>query len=89
MTVTLDKRVDDFIATKRQLFIDGRWVDSASGRTFETPNPATGETLATVAEGDAEDIDRAVRAARTAFEDGPWGRMTPSDGDGSSGGSAT
>jgi phenylacetaldehyde dehydrogenase len=79
MTVTLDKRVDDFIATKRQLFIDGRWVDSASGRTFETPNPATGETLATVAEGDAQDIDRAVRAARKAFEDGPWGRMTPSD----------
>jgi len=79
MTVTLDKRVDDFIATKRQLFIDGRWVDAASGRTFTTPNPATGETLATVAEGDAEDIDRAVKAARRAFEDGPWGRMTPSD----------
>src|SRR5580658_7952423 len=79
MTVTLDKRVDDFIATKRQLFIDGRWVDSASGRTFETPNPATGETLATVAEGDAEDINRAVVAARRAFEDGPWSRMTPSD----------
>jgi len=79
MSITLDKRVDDFIATKRQLFIGGRWVDSASGRTFETPNPATGETLATVAEGDAEDIDRAVRAARRAFEEGPWGRMTPSD----------
>ena len=47
--------------------------------TFETPNPATGDTLATVAEGDAEDINRAVRAARRAFEDGPWGRMTPSE----------
>jgi phenylacetaldehyde dehydrogenase len=79
MTVTLDKRVDDFIATKRQLFIDGQFVDAASGRTFETPNPATGETLATVAEGDAEDIDRAVRAARRAFDDGPWSRMTPSE----------
>jgi phenylacetaldehyde dehydrogenase len=79
MTVTLDKRVDDFITTKRQLFIDGRWVDAASGKTFETPNPASGETLATVAEGDAEDIDRAVRAARKAFEDGPWSSMTPSD----------
>ncbi|HXQ59628.1 MAG TPA: aldehyde dehydrogenase family protein [Acidimicrobiales bacterium] len=79
MTVTLDKRVDDFIGTKRQLFIDGRWVDAAAGRTFETPNPATGERLATVAEGDAEDIDRAVTAARRAFEDGPWSRMTPSD----------
>ena len=63
MTTTLDKRVDDFIATERKLFIDGRWVDAASGRTFVTPNPATGDTLATVAEGDAEDVDRAVRAA--------------------------
>jgi phenylacetaldehyde dehydrogenase len=79
MTVTLDKRVDDFIGTDRKLFIDGDWVDAASGRTFTTPNPATGETLATVAEGDAEDIDRAVRAARRAFEEGSWGRMTPSD----------
>jgi phenylacetaldehyde dehydrogenase len=79
MTVTLDKRVDDFIATDRKLFIDGDWVDAASGRTFTTPNPATGELLATVAEGDAEDIERAVRAARRAFEEGPWARMTPSD----------
>jgi len=54
------------------------WADAASGKTFETPNPATGETLARVAEGDAEDIDRAVRAARAAF-DGPWSRMTPSE----------
>jgi phenylacetaldehyde dehydrogenase len=79
MTITLDKRVDDFIATDRKLFIDGEWVDAASGRSFVTPNPATGDTLATVAEGDAEDIDRAVRAARRAFEDGPWAHMTPSD----------
>src|ERR1700689_5726181 len=79
MTVTLDRRVEDFIAVPRQLFINGQWVDAASGRTFDTPNPATGETLATVAEGDAQDINRAVKAARRAFEDGPWGRMTPSE----------
>jgi phenylacetaldehyde dehydrogenase len=79
MAITLDKRVDDFIATERKLFIDGDWVDAASGRTFITPNPATGESLATVAEGDEQDIDRAVRAARRAFEEGPWTRMTPSD----------
>jgi phenylacetaldehyde dehydrogenase len=60
------------------MFIDGQWVDAASGKTFDTPNPATGQTLAKVAEGDAEDINRAVRAARAAF-DGPWGRMTPSE----------
>src|ERR1700678_3715886 len=79
MSITLDKRVDDFIATDRQLFIDGKWVDGASGQTFVTPHPATGDALATVAEGDAEDIERAVRAARRAFEVGPWAHMTPSD----------
>jgi phenylacetaldehyde dehydrogenase len=79
MTVTLDRDVEAFIASPRQLFINGQWCDAASGQTFETPNPATGETLAQIAEGDAEDINRAVRAARRAFEEGPWGRMTPSE----------
>ena len=79
MTVTVDRSVEEFTAAPRKLFINGQWTDAASGRTFETPNPATGETLAHVAEGDAEDINRAVRAARAAFEDGPWRRMTPSD----------
>ena len=79
MTVTLDRSVEAFLRVPRQLFINGQWSDSASGRTFETPNPATGETLARVAEGEAEDIDRAVKAARRAFEDGPWSRMTPSE----------
>lgn len=60
-----------------ELFIDGRWQSAASGRTFATYNPATGEVLAEVAAGDAEDVDRAVRAARRAFE-GPWSRVTPS-----------
>jgi phenylacetaldehyde dehydrogenase len=79
MTVTLDRSVEEFIGTPRQLFINGQWADAASGKTFATPNPATGETLAHIAEGDAEDINRAVRAARRAFEDGPWSRMTPSE----------
>ena len=79
MTVTLDNRVEEFIAAPRQLFINGQWVDAASGKTFETPNPATGDTLARVAEGDAEDINRAVTAARRAFESGPWSRTTPSE----------
>jgi phenylacetaldehyde dehydrogenase len=79
MTVTLDQNVETFIAAPRQMFINGQWTEAASGKTFETPNPATGETLAHIAEGDAEDINRAVRAARAAFEDGPWSRMTPSD----------
>jgi len=79
MTVTLDRNVEDFIATPRQLFINGQWTDAASGKTFDTPDPATGETLARVAEGDAEDVNRAVRAARKAFDEGPWSRMTPSE----------
>jgi phenylacetaldehyde dehydrogenase len=78
MTVTLDRSVEEFIAAPRQLFIDGQWRDAASGKTFDTPNPATGETLARVAEGDAEDINLAVAAARRAFESGPWSKMTPS-----------
>ena len=79
MTVTLDRNVERFVAARRQLFINGQWSNAASGETFETPNPATGETLARVAEGGAEDIDRAVRAARKAFEEGPWSRMTASE----------
>ena len=79
MTVTLDKNVEAFTATPHKLFIDGQWADAASGKTFETPDPATGETLAHIAEGDAEDIGRAVRAARKAFEEGPWSKMTPSE----------
>jgi aldehyde dehydrogenase (NAD+) len=60
----------------KKMLIDGQWVDAASGKRFETLNPATGELLATVAEGDAEDINRAVAAARRAFE-GPWSKMKP------------
>ncbi len=62
-----------------ECFIDGRWVPSASGKTFATINPATEEVLAEVAEGGKEDIDRAVKAARRAFESGPWSRMDACD----------
>ncbi|WP_371420693.1 aldehyde dehydrogenase family protein [Tardiphaga sp.] len=60
----------------KQMLIDGKWVDAKSGKKFETHNPATGELLATVAEGDAGDIDLAVAAARRAFE-GPWSKAKP------------
>src|SRR5919205_4672984 len=63
---------------KYQLLIDGQWVDAESGKTFETPNPATGETLAQVAEGDKADIDKAVQAARRAYE-GKWSKMSARD----------
>src|SRR5262245_677432 len=63
----------------QKMFIGGKWVDSASGKTFTTVNPATGETICNVAEGDKADIDLAVKAARKAFESGPWKKMNPSD----------
>jgi aldehyde dehydrogenase (NAD+) len=62
-----------------ECFIGGRWTPSASGKTFETIDPATEEVIAQVAEGDAEDIDLAVAAARDALENGPWGRMDARD----------
>jgi hypothetical protein len=60
----------------KRMLINGQWVEAASGKTFDTINPATGATLATIAEGDAEDINRAVAAARRAFE-GPWSKFKP------------
>ncbi len=77
--VRIEKVVSGFISVPRKMLIGGVWQDAASGKTFPTYNPATGEVLAWVAEGDREDIDRAVRAARTAFESGPWRKMTPSE----------
>ena len=75
---TLDARVINFIGRTGKILIDGKWSDAASGKTFDTYNPATGEVLARVAAGDHTDIDRAVKAARKAFE-GPWSRMTSSE----------
>jgi len=62
-----------------RLFIDGRWVDAVSGKTFETLNPATGKPLTVVAEGDRADVDLAVRAARRALEQGPYTKMSASE----------
>ena len=62
----------------KKLLIGGEWVDAASGRTFPAVNPSTGEVIAELAEGDAADADRAVAAARAAFE-GPWRRLKPRD----------
>src|SRR5499427_2056157 len=78
-TAQMHNHVQEFVGTPRKMFINHRWVESASGKTFPTYNPATGEVLARVAEGDREDIDRAVKAARAAFETGPWSRLTPSE----------
>ncbi|MET7331183.1 aldehyde dehydrogenase family protein [Nonomuraea sp. NPDC005650] len=72
-------RADAFAGSSHKLLIGGRWVEAAAGETFASVDPATEEVLAEVARGRAEDVGRAVRAARAAFADGsPWRRMTPS-----------
>jgi aldehyde dehydrogenase (NAD+) len=62
-----------------KLLIDGKWVDAASGKTFETVNPATGDVIAKVAEADKADVDKAVIAARRAFETGAWTKVTAAE----------
>ncbi len=69
--------VRQFLSGPKKLFIGGEWVDAASGRTFATHDPANGDKLTDVAYGQAEDVDRAVRAARDAFDNGPWQFMKP------------
>jgi aldehyde dehydrogenase (NAD+) len=66
------------IQKRYELFIGGKFVAPRSGKYFETVNPATEEVLAEVADGDASDVDAAVRAARRAFN-GAWGKMKPSE----------
>lgn len=70
--------VREFLGRPHRLLIGGEWIDSASGKQFTSFDPATGDALVDVAEGDAADIDAAVRAARTAFDEGPWPSMSPS-----------
>jgi len=71
--------VTQFLATAKKMLINGKWVPAASGATFEVTNPATGNVIARVAEGDKADIDVAVQAARRALESGPWATMTASE----------
>jgi len=77
--VPLDAKVSSYVAKARQMLINGKWVAAASGKTFPTYNPATGDVLTQVAEGDREDINRAVDAARAAFDHGPWRKLSPSE----------
>jgi phenylacetaldehyde dehydrogenase len=79
---TLDRqlgRVDDFLNRSHALFIDGAWTDAESGRLIDVVNPATGAPVAKVQTAGADDADRAVGAARTAFDDGPWPRIPPAE----------
>src|SRR5262245_21075918 len=79
-TLELDRRVSKetaaFLSRERKLLINDEWVAAASGKRFPVYNPANGRVLIEVAEADKEDVNRAVRAARAAFDDGPWSKMT-------------
>jgi phenylacetaldehyde dehydrogenase len=78
-TERLHPAVQSFVSHPRKMLINGQWADAQSGKTFSTFNPATGEGMVEVAEGDKADIALAVKAARKAFEQGPWRKMTPSE----------
>ncbi|HEX5000310.1 MAG TPA: aldehyde dehydrogenase family protein [Terriglobia bacterium] len=73
----LSPAVRDFISRTQKLYIDGQWTPSASGKTFDTIDPASEQVICAVAEGDREDVDRAAKAAHKAFYEGEWSRMNP------------
>ncbi len=79
MVTATAERIAPPKVSNRKMLIDGKWVDSVSGKTFATTNPTTGDVICQVAEGDKADVDLAVQAARRALEGKAWGRMGPSE----------
>ncbi len=81
-TIPVDSRITsktaEFFSRQHRMLIDGRFVLAASGKTFPVYNPATGEVVAHVPEAEEEDVNRAVTAARNAFDGGPWSKMSTS-----------
>src|ERR1700733_13851024 len=67
----------NFLRRPKGLLIGGKWIAAKSGKTFETINPANEEVLALVPEGDKADVDEAVKAARKAYEEGKWSKISP------------
>ncbi|CAM3989933.1 aldehyde dehydrogenase family protein [Lederbergia lenta] len=76
VTIEINEKLQKFLQGTKKMYINGDFVESVSGKTFETPNPATGDALATLYEADEQDIDKAVKAARNAFDDGEWSKMS-------------
>lgn len=75
----INPKVESFLKDPKHLFIGGEFVSSSTGKTFETINPATEEVLATISETNAEDVDKAVKAARKAFDEGPWSHLSAAE----------
>lgn len=78
-TLRISSRVQEFLKGTKKLLINGEWVEAASGNTFETLDPSNKKVLAKVSQAGPEDVDRAVKAARQAFENGPWKKMSASE----------
>lgn len=78
-TKAISNKVEKFLSGTKKLFIDGNFVESVSGKTFETYDPANGEVLAHVSEAQTEDVDKAVMAAQKAFDEGPWSKMSAAE----------
>ena len=78
-TATMPRRPTTARKYQTKLLINGQWRDSVSGKTFKTIDPSTEDVITEIAMGDAADIDLAVKAARKAFDDGPWPTMGPSE----------
>ncbi|UOQ94774.1 aldehyde dehydrogenase family protein [Halobacillus shinanisalinarum] len=76
---TLKPKVRAFLEGRKELYINGEFVPSISGKTFNVYNPATEEVFAEVSEAQAEDVDQAVKAARQAFEEGEWSKLSAAD----------
>lgn len=78
-TLPILPRIQEFLKGTKKLLINGEWVESTSGQTFETLDPSNGKVLAVVNEAGVEDVNKAVSAARQAFENGPWRTMSASE----------
>ncbi|USK72849.1 aldehyde dehydrogenase family protein [Peribacillus frigoritolerans] len=78
-TIKLNPRVQEFLKGTKKLLINGELVEAVSGKTFETLDPSNGKVLAVVSEAGPEDVDKAVKAARMAFDNGPWKKMSASE----------
>jgi phenylacetaldehyde dehydrogenase len=79
ISATVSDTVKSFLSKPKRMLVNGKWVEAQTGKTFSVENPATGDVIAQVPDGEAEDVDQAVRAARAAFENPAWSGMTPSE----------
>ena len=79
LNYTVNDNVAKFLNQTHKLYINGKWVDSKSGKTFDVEDPATGKKISTCAAGDKNDIDLAVSAARKCFDSGKWHSIPPNE----------